>query len=274
MVEARPATTLILLRPGPAGPEVFLVQRNRHSGFLPNAWVFPGGRVDAGDALVGHPGIHGGEAVVRAWGIDPTAAVAHLVAGVRETFEECGIWLGLGAPPSAERAPLAAGERRFVDLLEAGATVDLDRLIPWAWWVTPAVEPKRFDTRFLVAVVDGQAVGAHDERETVASGWFEPAKVVAEATLGTFPMAPPTWWTLRELAAHRSLPALLAAAAARPQRAILPIMEFGPAGLILLLPGHPSHPEPAMPGLPTHVVFEAGRWVAHDGSVRLPALNG
>jgi 8-oxo-dGTP pyrophosphatase MutT (NUDIX family) len=272
MVEARPATTLILLRPGADGPEVFLVQRNRHSGFLPNAWVFPGGRVDDGDALGGHPGVRGGGAVAAQWGIDPAVAMAHLVAGVRETFEECGIWLGENPPPADERAPLAAGARRFAELLDAGASIDLDRLIPWAWWVTPAVERRRFDTRFLVAVVDGEAVGAHDERETVASGWFAPSRVVDEGTLGTFPLAPPTWWTLRELAAYRSIPEILAAAEGRTSRPIQPIMEFRPEGLILLLPGHPGHPEPAVPGLPTHVVYEDGRWVALDGSVRLPAL--
>lgn len=273
MVEPQSATTLMLLREGAAGPEVFLVQRTRHSGFLPNAWVFPGGRVDAGDALVGHPSVIGGDAVVARWGIDPAVAIGHLVAGVRETFEECGIWLGERPPPATERGPLAAGERTFAEVLAAsGATVDLDRLAPWAWWITPAVERRRFDTRFLVAVVDADAIGAHDERETVASGWFSPARLVEEATLGTFPMAPPTWWTLRELAAHHTVCAILEAAESRPQRPIQPIMEFRPEGLTLLLPGHPSHPEAAIPGLPTEVVFDAGRWVALDGAFRLPAL--
>jgi len=273
MVEPLPATTLMLLREGSAGPEVFLVQRNRHSGFLPNAWVFPGGRVDAGDRLDGHPAVRGGERVLSRWGIDRATGIAHLVAGVRETFEECGIWLGDRAPPASEREPLANGNRRFVDVLaDSGAVVDLDRLTPWAWWVTPAVERRRFDTRFLVAVVDGLAVGAHDERETVASGWFSPARVVEEGTLGTFPLAPPTWWTLRELAAHPTLEAILAEAERRPQRPIQPIMQFLPDGMVLLLPGHPAHPEPAIPGLPTEVVHEGGRWVALEGTVRLPLV--
>jgi 8-oxo-dGTP pyrophosphatase MutT (NUDIX family) len=271
MVEAKPATTLMLLREGPSGPEVFLVQRNRHSGFLPNAWVFPGGRVDAADALDGHPAIRGGTAIVDRWGIDRATAIAHLVAGVRETFEECGIWLGDGAPDPAERVPLAAGERTLAQVLErSGATVDLDRLTPWAWWVTPAVERRRFDTRFLIAVVDGEVVGAHDDRETVASGWFAPARLVEEGTLGTFPLAPPTWWTLRELAAYATIRDVLAAAGSRTARPIQPIMEFRPEGLVLLLPGHPGHPEPAIPGMPTEVVYEAGRWVALDGALRLP----
>ncbi len=273
MVEPLPATTLMLLREAADGPEVFLVQRNRHSGFLPNAWVFPGGRVDPGDRLDGHPGVRGGEGVIARWGIDRATGMAHLVAGVRETFEECGIWLGDRAPPAAERAPLASGQRRFVDVLaDHGAVLDLDRLTPWAWWVTPAVERRRFDTRFLVAVVDGLAVGAHDERETVASGWFSPARVVEEGTLGTFPLAPPTWWTLRELASHRSIDEILAAAGTRTDRPIQPTMAFREDGMVLQLPGHPEHPEPAIAGLPTEVVHDGGRWVALDGTVRLPTL--
>jgi 8-oxo-dGTP pyrophosphatase MutT (NUDIX family) len=250
-----------------------MVQRHRNSGFLPNAWVFPGGRVDEGDRLGEHPSITGGEGIASRWGVTRAEAVPHLVAGVRETFEECGIWLGSNPPPAVERARLAARETSFGDVLDRyGATVDLDRLLPWSHWVTPEAEKKRFDTHFLLVVVDGEAVGTHDERETVASGWFDPAKVVAEGTLGTFPLAPPTWWTLRELASHAGIREIVAAAGERVLRPIQPVMEFRPEGMILLLPGHPEHPQPAMPGLPTHVVYDGDRWVAHDGSYRLPAL--
>ena len=79
---ASPAATVIILRDTEAGPEVLMLKRSGRAGFFPNAWVFPGGRVDEadgatqtrGDAL----GLHAND---RAFG----------VAAIRETFEEAGI---------------------------------------------------------------------------------------------------------------------------------------------------------------------------------------
>lgn len=262
----RPAATVLLLRPHDDGFRVFLVQRNRTVGFMPNAWVFPGGRVDAGDRLAGHAAIRGGGRTVERMGLPLDDAIAFLVAGVRETFEESGLWLGEGAVPAAVRDPLARRELELARVLaDHGATLDLDRLAAWSWWVTPEVEPKRFDTRFLVALAtDGDAV--HDAGETVASGWFSPADAVARAESGELPMAPPTWWTLRELAAHGTIEAVFAEAERRPQRPIMPVVTVAPDGAWeLILPGHPDHPEPPFPGLPERVRFAQGRWWAEGG---------
>lgn len=259
--EARLATTVLILRPDPEGMEVFLVQRHRHSGFLPHAWVFPGGRVDPADHLAGHPAVRGGARAVDLLGLGPDLGVAVLVAGVRETFEEAGIWLGDGDLPEEARAPLARGEITLPALLERhGATLDLDLLVPWSWWITPTSEPKRYDTRFLVALASAE--GSHDEHETVDSGWFRPTDVLEGADAGRFPMAPPTWWTLRELATLSSPPAVAEAGWRRPQAPIQPILHFGAGGFELRLPGHPEHPDPAVPGIPTAVTFRQGKWWA------------
>ena len=276
MADVRMATTLLLVRTKSAGGlEIFMVQRHRNSGFLPNAWVFPGGRVDPTDTIDGNPGVIGGDRVAERWTIPREQTIAHLVAGVRETFEECGIWLGSRTPPPEDRVRLTSGQITIGDLLAStGATMALDRLLPWSWWVTPVVEKRRYDTRFLLAVVDGEAIGSHDDHETVASGWFDPAAIAAEATLGTFPLAPPTWWTLRELASYETIEAVSAASLERSDRPIQPILEFRSEGTLLLLPGHPEHPEPAIPGLPTHVVYENDRWVAQNASLSIPTLPG
>jgi hypothetical protein len=206
--------------------------------------------------------IRGGDRAIAAFGLDPAEALAHLVAGVRETLEESGLWLGEGAVSAELRAALNRGEVDLPAILaRTGATLDLDRLAPWAWWVTPEIEPKRFDTRFLVALAgDGEAI--HDAGETVASAWLAPADAIAMAERGELPMAPPTWWTLRELAAFRSVDEVFEAAWKRPQRPIQPIASFASGEFELLLPGHPEHPEPAFPGLPTKVKFVQGRWWA------------
>ena len=271
VVPTRPAATVVLLRQTPVGFSVFLVQRNRAVGFMPNAWVFPGGRVDAGDALAGHPRVKGGPQAIERLGLDHGVATAYLVAAARETFEESGLWLGEGVVPPEERKALEAREVGLAALLERHrATLDLDRLVPWSWWVTPDIEPKRFDTRFLVAVAqDGEA--RHDDSETVASAWITPAEAVARAESGELPMAPPTWWTLKELAAHSTIEAVLDAATRRPQRPVQPIVVATAEGFELRLPGHPEHPEPDVLGLPPAVRFMQGRWWA-DGT-RIPSAS-
>lgn len=82
VAEARPAASMILLRRGgkhvDRGVEVLLVRRSTEARFMPGVWVFPGGRVDPGDA--------GDE------------EAAHMACAVRELHEEAGIALG----PEAE----------------------------------------------------------------------------------------------------------------------------------------------------------------------------
>ena len=263
--EPRPAATVLVLRESDDDAfEVFMVQRHRKSGFMPSAWVFPGGRVDPTDHLHDHPRVRGGEAPLRQMGVDRRIGLPFLVAAVRETFEESGVWLGTGALPASVRDPLARGEHALADLLDAhDATVDLDRLGAWSWWVTPDAEPRRYDTRFLVARATA-ARARHDERETVDSAWFRPADALERAQRGELPLAPPTWWTLTELAELDSLEALWAGLEARPRRPIQPILEIGDGSLELRLPGHPEHPEPAIDGLPARIGFAQGRWWATD----------
>lgn len=274
MASARRATTVLLLRESQAGPEVFMVQRHRRSGFLPNAWVFPGGRVDDADALGAHPRVQGGGALASAFGAQPHDAVAYAIAGVRETFEESGVWLGAGQLPGALRDPMNRGEISLADALERhGASVDLDALTAWSWWVTPEAEPRRYDTWFLAAVVP-EVAARHDAVEVVDSRWVSPRQILQDPDHQGFPLAPPTWWTLRELAAHDT--AEQAIAAIRPaDRPIQPIMQFVEAGIQLLLPGHPDHPEPSIDGLADRITFDtdASRgWVAWRGPQRLPSL--
>ncbi|MCB9672302.1 MAG: NUDIX hydrolase [Alphaproteobacteria bacterium] len=266
-----PATTILLLRPAStaSGMEVFMVQRHRRSGFLPSAWVFPGGRVDPQDALPAHPAIRGGDAAMQALAQDPEVARATLLAGVRETWEEAGIWLGDPEPPESTRGPLHRGELGFAELLEQhGARVDLDRVVPWSWWITPRAEPRRYDTRFLVARAAGG--GRHDDVETTDSRWICPSEAVELGQEG-FPTAPPTWWSLVELATlgasavEGAVDAVFAAAPTRPVRAIEPMMLFSDVGMRLVLPGNPAHPEPAIEGLPHEVRMVDRRWRGFEG---------
>lgn len=267
MPKPQPAATVLLLRDDADGPRVFMVQRARAVGFMPNAWVFPGGRVDAGDKLHAHPRVTGGERAAKAMGLTRDNAVPYLVAAAREVFEEAGLWLGEGEVRAEFRGPLANRSMEMVGVLHMHeATVDLDRFHAWSWWVTPEIEARRFDTRFFVTRVRHGQEASHDTRETVASEWVTASEALARAEAGEMLMAPPTWWTLREIAPYRSVDEVLEASARRPQRPIMPVAKTAPSGeLELLLPGHPDHKEPEIQGLglPISVKLVQGRWWAN-----------
>jgi len=243
-----------------------MVQRHHRSGFMPQAWVFPGGRVDPTDALCDHPSVTGAGPLAERLGMSVDRAAGFGVAAIRETLEESGIWLGRGEPDDTCRSALHIGERTMAQVLDDGAgPVDLDLLVPWAWWITPVVEKRRFDTLFF-AVSAQQAEGRHDAIETVDSRWVAPREAIAAPML-ELPLAPPTWWTLVQLAQLDSVSDALAGApwVGRP---VQPVVRFPEASIELLLPGHPEHPDQAIEGYPDRLSYGA-TWIAWRAGARL-----
>lgn len=228
VAEARPAATVVLVRDGERGNEVLLLRRHRASGFVPGAWVFPGGRVDAGDD---DPSLH-----ARVLGL-PAAepAFGYWMAAVREVFEETGVLLartteGAG-PPDAHtdaalrdyREALLDDRATLLDVLEgADLRVDLTGVVYLAHWVTPVVEPRRFDTRFFLAALPPGQRAAADPREMSDAAWLTPEAALERFREGTLPMVFPTVRTLESLCGHESLAALLAAFGGRDVACILP----------------------------------------------------
>jgi 8-oxo-dGTP pyrophosphatase MutT (NUDIX family) len=218
-VAARHSATVALVRDGAAGLEVYLLRRVRGMSFAAGMHVFPGGSVDPGDA---HADPWAGPA--PAWwaekfATDEPCAVTLVTAAVRETFEEAGVLL---AGPSAttmvddvsgpawegHRIDLEAGRLALPDLLrQRGLRLRADLLAPLAHWVTPEVEPKRFDTRFfLAALPPGQAaqeVGTEADRRV----WVSPRRALEEK----LEMLPPTAAVLADLARFDDVASALAA---------------------------------------------------------------
>jgi 8-oxo-dGTP pyrophosphatase MutT (NUDIX family) len=191
----RPASTMLLLRDGADGMEVFMVVRHHQIDFASGALVFPGGSIDADDhAVARDPALHS-----RSDGLD-AAALAFRVGAVRETFEECGILLArpqgstelvsaarAGEIEARHRVALNKGERTFSEVLKAeGVVAALDLLVPFAHWITPLGMPKRFDTHFYLAVAPADQAGAHDGHESVDSIWVGPNAAVEGAKTGKF----------------------------------------------------------------------------------------
>jgi 8-oxo-dGTP pyrophosphatase MutT (NUDIX family) len=213
----RDAATVMVLRSLSAGVEVLMLRRVAAMKFAPGAYVFPGGSVDPADfgAEIGWHGPSPAEFGARL-GASAAMARALVCAAVRETFEESGILLAgppgggpLAAPsapsgPSweADRAALAGGTLTLAGLLSRrGLVLRADLLVPWARWITPEGEPRRFDARFFVAALPaGQVVTGH-EAESDHVAWLRPAAAIAAARAGEISLLPPTATTLQDFAA-------------------------------------------------------------------------
>jgi 8-oxo-dGTP pyrophosphatase MutT (NUDIX family) len=209
VVTPRDAASVVLLRDTEAGLEVFLQRRSVGMAFAGGMTVFPGGGVDARDAgSVPWAGPTPGWWAQR-FDSPPQLAQALVCAAVRETFEESGVLLAgpdadsVVADPARFRMQRDALVRRRLSMVEfladAGLLLRADLLRPWANWVTPEGEPRRYDTRFLLAVLPtGQHADA-GTTEAVEAGWLTPAAALADWHAGRRLLLPPTWSILAEL---------------------------------------------------------------------------
>lgn len=275
-----PSATVVLLRDGADGLEVFLLKRHGLSDVLGGAYVFPGGKVDAEDAEWADRLDTPLDALHAALGepeLGAQDAAALYVAAVREVFEETGL---LFAPVSAAQATeawaaLRSGPR-FTELLEPWRlTLQAGALQPWSRWVTPqvgGVGRKRFDTRFFVAAPPPGQEPSHDEHEAVDSLWLAPRRALAQYWEGAIELAPPQIMSLAHLARHASVASVLDAARARRPPCIRPEPFEQDGERVLCYPGDPMHPvaERALPG-PTRLHWRNKRFEPADG---LRALIG
>ena len=231
-VPARPSATLVLLRDGAEGLEVFLIVRHREIEFQGGASVFPGGSVSEADR---DPGLRARAA--GAEGLDDEA-FARAVAAVREGFEECGLLLaqadGASSLLDAERTAAlepyrAALERDEISLLDVlgreRLVLALDELVPQAHWVTPDFAPKRFDTWFFMARAPEGRTLAHDGMEAIDSIWIRPRQAIAEANAGARRLVFVTRLTVQWLARFGTVADVLAAARAHAILTVQPHLE-------------------------------------------------
>ncbi|MAQ15180.1 MAG: NUDIX hydrolase [Sandaracinus sp.] len=266
----RDAATVLVLRPGSdAGFEIFMVRRHGKSGFMAGAHVFPGGKLDDEDAsaalLDRCAGVSASEAAERLDEADGRRALALHVAAIRETFEEAGVLVadGCDAVELAEaRAALHAGTFSFEQfVVDADLTLRVDRLVPQARWITPEIEPRRYDTRFFLAPAPRAQEASHDQIETTAGEWLTPAGALARMDAREIQLPPPTLRTLQLLAEASDMDDAFATAAARKPPVVQPGFFQDEGKMVLTMPGDPRHPVPerAWEG-PTRFVLEDGVW--------------
>lgn len=240
----KPASTVVLVRDAAAGLEVLMVRRSAGMAFGASAWVFPGGKVAPADADPAWDDLSDGT-------YDHDARSLR-IAAAREVFEESGLLLAtrsgqeLDAAGSAafddQRAGVEANPSSFITLVrEAGLRLTLDRLVPFAHWITPNFEPRRFDTHFfLVRAPIGQVV-RHDGHEAVDHEWVTPASLLERRIKGEAKLMFPTRLNLEVL--NRSKTAADAEAAARLQRVVTvePRVEDREDGKVLVIPAEAGY---------------------------------
>ena len=238
----KPAATILLLRDGKNGLEVFMVVRNHQIDFASGALVFPGGKADEQDfdeALI--PFLTGHDA-----NRDMRAAQ---VSAIREAFEECGILLATDmrnqqmvsqirlTELQSCREPLNKGELTLQEFLEGNdLALCCESLTHFAHWITPPMMPKRFDTHFYVARAPEDQLATHDGYESVDSVWIKPKDAIDQEKEGKRTIIFPTLRNIERLGEAASVADAISRAEQQDVIPVLPWTEKREDGNYLCIP--------------------------------------
>lgn len=252
-VEPRDASTVVLLRDGAQGPEVYLLNRQTSMAFAGGMCVFPGGGVDSRDFddELEDRGLWAGPSPAT-WaerlGCDEAKARALVCAAVRETFEESGVLLAgatahevvadtTGDDWERDRIALETRELSLTSFLEdRGLVLRSDLLGAWSGWLTPIFEPRRFRTWFFVAPLPEGQITRDVSTEASSVTWLPALAAVAAVERQELLMLPPTWLTCLELGQLADVDSVLAAANGRAVEMFTPAVVESDGEFVLSVP--------------------------------------
>ena len=283
------AATVMLLRETPSAKpfEVLLMRRHARQSFMGKAFVYPGGQLDDSDCDPGLADRANGLTAEQAKqflnepDLSDEMALGLFFAAVRETFEESGVLLAQWA--SGEKIDFTDNQtrQRFAryrdrihdqemtlrDLAgKENLAFRLNDLRPYARWVTPEAEKKRFDTRFFLATLPAGQKPLHDSREMTETLWVKPEKALLKQNKGDMLLMPPTMKTLEEMANQSSLSDMFALASPTSIQPIMPQVAIEGDSIVIKLPHDPDYTiaERKQP----HRGDEMSRVVIRDGRLR------
>jgi 8-oxo-dGTP pyrophosphatase MutT (NUDIX family) len=261
-----PAATLILLREADGRLEALVMRRGAGLSFMGGMWVFPGGRMENADQspeALGRilPDARGiGLAQLRTMqgaAIDADAAAGFHVAACREAFEEAGVLLACAASGEpcdaatvtrlgARREEVTADAAAFTRMLEAeDLFLDTRQLVYWSHWITPSLEPKRYDTRFFAIALPADQAASADRSELTDHAWIRPAQAEQALARGEIRVVPPTLLTLEDLAEshsrHGGLAGMLAAERERAAPPVMPRIDVRAGEIRVVMPWDPGY---------------------------------
>lgn len=246
---ARPSSTVVLVRPSDAEPELFMVQRHAKSSFG-EAYAFPGGVVDPEDSEV-HDYCRGvGARIadsrlgVKGDGLD------YYSAAIRELFEESGVLLAdtdeVVEGPEAARDALNDGSDNWADFVRRNELeLYCDALHYFSHWVTPPSKPKRYSTRFFIAAMPERQIAVHCGGELTESCWISAHDVLVAGRAGKVELHYPTIKTLESIARHKTFEELMEWAASCVEwgvTSMLPILIERDGEEAVTLPGEKDYP--------------------------------
>ncbi len=267
-VDLRTAATVLVLRDGARGPDVFMVRRHDRAVFMAGAHVFPGGVVDVSDGDASYSRCCDGidRAAAQLPDLPLAGALALHVAAVRELFEEAGVLLARDASGGFARLDddrfgqyrqdLHSGVRTLRDVLEReDLRLAADALVVCAHWVTPPIGTRRFDTRFFAARLPAHQNPTHDDRETSDGYWTDARSTIGAANRGEIVLAPPTWVMLHELEPFQSVEEVLTWARGLKVRRREPALVQHEGSKVLVMTGDPSQAQPGQGVAPAEMRF-------------------
>ena len=185
--------------------KVLLTKRKESLKFLGGFHVYPGGRVDEKDydreILERIPSSLIDEIKKDWFPADPKGVAAHIVAGVREVFEETGIMLLEGEFNNlgGEREKILRGEINFKELIVKLDLIFSDNITYLEHWITPPVFPVRFDTRFFVTGVQKNYEIQPNPDEIENYIWIAPEEALELYEKQAIMLMPPTFYTLKKV---------------------------------------------------------------------------
>jgi 8-oxo-dGTP pyrophosphatase MutT (NUDIX family) len=234
----KPAATVLIVRDAP-DLQVLMVRRSAGMAFGASAWVFPGGKVAPADAD-------------PIWDELSDGSYDHYqrslrIAAAREVFEESGLLLATKAGNELDaegfaafdslRGKVEAEPGSFIDLVrDADLRLTLDRLVPFAHWITPSFEPRRFDTHFFLVRAPASQVVRHDGREAVDHEWVTPDTLLARRREGQAKLMFPTRLNLEVLGRSANAADAERAARSRTVVTVEPQVEQREDGKVLVIP--------------------------------------
>jgi 8-oxo-dGTP pyrophosphatase MutT (NUDIX family) len=260
-VPKKAATVILLREKKPEGFEVFLLKRHEKSSFMGGNFVYPGGRVDRNDKsldICSHcKGVSREEAAqILGGSISPEESLAYWVAGIRELFEEAGVFLAYdhAGTPLVLRNPCQQKEfQNYRDSLQKDKLtlcqliekekllLAVDQLHYYAHWITPEARSERFDTRFFLARHPEEQEAAHDQRETTLGVWLTPKQALEENLKGKAALSPPTLKTLEDLSRFKHIAEVFRALEKSKIHPILPLLTNINEETFIVFPWDPDY---------------------------------
>jgi len=220
---ARPSSTVVLAREAPGAPELLMVQRHEKSSFG-GAFAFPGGVLEDADGLVAaHCDGITHEQVDALLGTEN--GLDYFSAAIRELFEESGVLLADIGDSDVDldkvRKELNRGDLDWGGFVTAaGVRLHCSVLNHFSYWITPEALPKRYSTRFFLAAMPDDQVALHCGGELTDWCWISAGDALREEREGSMLMHFPTIMTLKSLALHESLDAMLQWAESRAEEGV------------------------------------------------------